>query len=254
MSAFLKAPWNLSVHGERFAEAIHPSVIGPALLLAIVLAWFAARRAPCEIRYASAVFGLFFCFWFLTGQFSRFLMPTMPLIILVCAAGFTRAIDGFRATTQTAISLGMSFLVLSSSLVIWLACYYNIPERVPIRVAFGKESRSQYLHRALPVSAAFDSIREVCGSQQERVFGVATQFGYLCPSLIPWTSPRAGFIWTKGLDQYYRGELRRLGVTHILVDGSMGGGRGIPMVDSGFWGRGGDEIYSVPPFKVVRLR
>lgn len=254
LSAFLKAPWNLSVHGERFAEAIHPSVIGPALLLAIVLAWFAARSVPCETRYALAVSGLFFCFWFLTGQFSRFLMPTMPLIVFVCAAGFARAIVGFRATTQAAISLGMSFLVLSSFLVIWLASYYNIPGRVPVRVVFGNESRTQYLHRALPVSAAFDSIRQVCGSQQERVFGVANQFGYLCPSLIPWTSPRAGFMWTKGPDQYYREELRRLGVTHVLVDGSAGGARGAPMVDSGFLGRAGDEVYSAPPFKVIRLR
>src|ERR1035441_7966197 len=36
VSALLALPWNISFHADRFIEALHPYVLGPFLLLAVV--------------------------------------------------------------------------------------------------------------------------------------------------------------------------------------------------------------------------
>jgi hypothetical protein len=252
-AAFLSLPWNLTVHGERFVEAIHPNVIGPAPLLAVIFGLAAAGSLGLEGSCAVVIVLVFAVAWFLSAQFTRYLMPVLPLVVFISVQGFTRTMEAASPKLRLPLALCLCLLLIPPSLVIWMASYYNIPERLPTRVVFGAESRAEYLRRALPVSAAYDSIREACFSSSQRVFGIGNQFGYLCPSLVPWTSTRSAFIWAKQSDTDYREAMRQLGVTYVLVDESVGTLRGIPMVASGFLERAGVVVYSSPPFRVIKL-
>ncbi len=252
VSALAALPWNISFHADRFIEALHPYVLGPFLLLAVVgcLAWPWLKK---ELRWAISIAALYTIAWFFRVQHLRYLAPVLPLVVLIAAGSLCRSLESLRSAQRRAALTMVGALVACPSLVIWLASYYNIPERIPFRVIFGFESRDEYRARILPVYPAFRAVGKACLSSSRGVLTILNEYGYLCPAMVVWTSPRASFVYKQASDDAYREMLRKLDIAYVVVDDSTERPRTLPFLASGFLDRAGEILYQGRSATAIRL-
>ena len=252
LSALAALPWNISFHADRFIEALHPYVLGPFLLLAVVgcLAW---PWLKTELRWAISIAALYTIAWFFRVQHLRYLAPVLPLVALIAAGSLCRTLESLRSAPRRAALIAVGALVACPSLVIWFASYYNIPERIPFRVIFGFESRDEYRARILPVYPAFRAVGDACLSSSRGVLTIMSEYGYLCPAMVVWTSPRASFVYKQASDDAYREMLRKLDIAYVVIDNSTQRPRTLPFVASGFLDRTGEILYQDRSATAIRL-
>ncbi len=251
-SAFMGLPWNMSFHGERFIEAVHPCVLGPCFIIALIGAIIVVPGFLGELRWSIFVVVLSVCGWFMRAQYLRYLIPTWPLVTVIAGVSLAHVIHPVSSLLRRVSITVLCGLLSSAGLVIWLASYYSIPERVPLRVIFGEESRATYRARTLSVDPAFESIRGACYSGSPGILSIGNEFHYLCPKMIAWTAPHASFLYDKDSDEGYRADLQKLGVGYVLVDAS-GDVPWIPFIESGFLSRAGDGVYSAGGVTVFKI-
>lgn len=251
--ALLELPWNTTFHADRFNEAVHPYVLGPCLLMAIAGCILNLRGLRNELRWAISVTALFAVAWFVGVQYLRYFVPALPLVAMIAGATAHGALTALRSERRRAALIVIATLFVVPSLVIWLASYYAIPERVPLRVIFGLESREAYRARILPIYAAFETVDGACHSSSGGVLSILNAYGYLCPQMVSSTSPRAAFVWKNGTDSWYRQELGKLDVDHIIIDDSTGEAAAMPFVASGFLARNGQLVYQGLRSVAVRI-
>ncbi len=134
---FLLIPWNVTMHPEKFEG--YGVQIGPAVLAFFPAAIVLGRRKIPHLGFM-AFFCLFYLvLWFLLGQSLRFLLPLLPVLIVMTMIGLSEATD------QSAAGRGMRFLLGFVLLLhAGLAVYHY---RDSFRVALGIESRDHYLSR-----------------------------------------------------------------------------------------------------------
>ena len=251
--SLLTLPWNISFHGERFIEALHPYVLGPCLLLAAASCMVAVPWVQRELRWAISVAVLFTLAWFFQVQYLRYLVPVLPVVTLIAAAALCRALGSLGPAPRRAALTMVGVLFVCPSLVIWLASYFNIPERVPFRVIFGGESQDAYRARILSVYPAYAAVGKACVSPARGVLTILNEYSYLCPEMLVWTSPRASFVHQKHTDTEYREMLQKLDVAYVVIDDPTEQTRNIPLLTSGFLDRGGEIIYQGRSATAVRL-
>jgi hypothetical protein len=251
--ALLALPWNMSFHAERFIEAVHPYVLGPCLLLALVACISALPWKHKELRWSISIAALYTLTWFFGAQYLRYFVPGLPLVALIAAVSVCRALQSLTTAPRRAALTMIGVLVVCPSLVIWLASYYNIPERVPFRVLFGLESREDYRARILSVYPAFGAVGKACSSPSHGVLAILNEYGYLCPAMLVWTSPRASFVYQQASDDAYREMLRKLDVAYVVIDDPSEQGHTLPFVASGFLDRAGEILYQGRSATAIRL-
>ncbi len=252
IGALMALPWNISFHGDRFIEALHPYVLGPFLVLAVVgcVAWPWLKK---ELRWAISIAVLFTIAWFLRTQYLRYMAPVLPLVALIAAGSLCRVLESLgSAQRRTALTM-VGVLVACPSLVIWLASYYNIPERIPFQVIFGMESRREYRERILSVYPAFGAVGKACWSSSRGVLTILNEYGYLCPAMVAWTAPRASFVYEHESDDKYREILRKLDIAYVVVDDPTEAAATIPFLASGFLDRAGEILYQGRGATAIRL-
>jgi len=110
--AYLRGPWDLTVHGAAFQfdrAGILPVLL--ALSPALPLAWRSADQTGRRILAAAAIFSLvYYSLWFLTYEHGPHLLPIVPVLALLTAAGATAleragGVRRWLALTVVAISL-----------------------------------------------------------------------------------------------------------------------------------------------------
>jgi len=252
VSALVALPWNISFHADRFIEALHPYVLGPFLLLALAgcVAWPWLKG---ELRWAISIAVLYTIAWFFRVQYLRYLAPVLPLVALIAAGSLHRVLESLGSTQRRAALMMVGALVACPSLVIWLASYYNIPERIPFAVIFGSESRSEYRARILPVYPAFGAVGKACWSSSRGVLTIQNEYDYLCPAMVAWTAPRASFVYQQESDDGYREMLRKLDIAYVVIDDPAEEAPTIPFLASGFLDRAGEILYQGRGATAIRL-
>ncbi len=132
---FFLIPWNVTMHPEKFEG--YGVQIGPAVLAFLPAAIVLGRRKIPHFGFMTFFCLFYLVLWFLLGQSLRFLLPLLPVLIVMTMIGLSEALD------ETMVGKGLRFL-LGFILFIHagLAVYHY---RESFRVALGLESRDHYL-------------------------------------------------------------------------------------------------------------
>lgn len=163
---FIWLPWRITRYPERFVE---DGSLGVAYLALLPLAFAAAaRRVPGWIT-AAAVASVFV--WFRTSQYLRFLMPMLPLLVLMIGAGAVNA-PGGRGVRRSAVALTVVSLALNAGA--WASP--GAPN-FPHGVATGRVTRFEYSAQYVPgflvsdfARRALPSPARIASAGDDRVF------------------------------------------------------------------------------------
>jgi hypothetical protein len=168
--ALARLPFRLVFNTDLFGEASPRGAAGLALLLAFPFAilLFQIRRAAAVLLSMAAIY---FVLWSYTFQYTRYLVPVLPVIcVLGIATAFYFDSDGRWSTFRKGILAAGLIMQFPSAPV----QYWNIPERFPIRLAFGRETRDAFLNRALVGYTAAIYLNGITRSS-DRVIGVGVE-------------------------------------------------------------------------------
>jgi hypothetical protein len=169
--SIVRLPFRYIFNTERFGEASPRGSAGIALLIAfpfsLILLWREQRIAGLLI----GTFATYFLAWAYTFQYSRYFVAILPVVCVLAAATALSA-DSLafpKIAGHLCLALGLIAQFPTTPLQFW-----NIPERFPIRVALGLETREQFLDRVLVGYAAVRHLNTVV-KPPERVIGVGVE-------------------------------------------------------------------------------
>jgi hypothetical protein len=180
--ALLTLPWALTFETHKFGEALAPGAMGLSLVLLPVGALLLLLGRGPHRRALVGAAVLSTMAWGLLVQYARYLVPVLPLIVVVVAAAALHVPADPRARRLNRALLG---LVLVAQFSVAPLLFWNVPERFPVRRAVGRESAEAFVSRALPGYAASRYVNRVI-SPGEWVIGphFANVRFYLDPPLV----------------------------------------------------------------------
>jgi hypothetical protein len=169
--SIIRLPFRYTFNTERFGEASPRGSAGVALLIAfpfsLILLWREKRIAGLLI----GTFAIYFLAWAYTFQYSRYFVPILPVVCVLAAATAFSA-DSFpfpKIAIQLCLALGLIAQFPTNPVQFW-----NIPERFPVRMALGLETREHFLDRTL---VGYGAVRHLNTDLKpaERVIGVGVE-------------------------------------------------------------------------------
>lgn len=255
----LRLPWALTFQSERFYEGLPGGVIGLSLLILPLL----ALRRPFS-RAATLLLALLVPFgilWIDNGyQYLRFALPGLPLVCLLAGyalAGLRRfASPGARTIRPLAniVSVALLLCWIAANLPLALPLYWNIPERVPLRVALGRESQDAYLARVIPSYNAYRAIERLHPGDTIHILAIFEEFRLYAPGIVePLWSP---VLPPLANETQALAALREHGVTHLLINRPAvpASVRDLFLLQPAFLERYGELEYNARGIVVYRLR
>ena len=133
----------LTYRTARFGEGLAAGAVGIAALLAALLV-FGIVTGSRSVRIVSAIALLFSACWFGSFQYARYLLPAVALALPAALAVCPWRAGPSRRLLRTALSV----TIFAQALVVPLQ-HWNIAGRFPLEVAFGRESRREFLERVV---------------------------------------------------------------------------------------------------------
>ncbi|HLH31353.1 MAG TPA: glycosyltransferase family 39 protein, partial [Terriglobia bacterium] len=146
IGAVLRMPFRLVFNTDLFREASPRGTMGNALLLALpfsVVLLFQNRRKAAVLL---ATVPIYFVLWAYTFQYARYFVALLPIICVLGVATFFYFDSSGPTGRFRRVCLWAALIVQFASVPVQ---FWNIPERFPVRLAFGRESRADFLKRAL---------------------------------------------------------------------------------------------------------
>lgn len=200
IAAALQLPWNLTTHGRAFNGMIS------SLLLALLPLFIFARRQRELDAFAVAAL-LMAVAWFFLYQETRFLLPCLALLAVLCGFGLQA---GVRTPLARNVLLALVLLVLFSQFAVTLAY-----KRAALPVALGLETREAFLLRTHDNYAACAWANENLPGNSTIVF-FATDAGYYCRRSVVYSNyvDFREAADAQGLQELLRG----FKATHVLVN------------------------------------
>lgn len=220
LKGLARLPWALSFEAGKLGEALPPSVIGACLLLvpmALLL-----RRVSRPYKVVAFVSLAYVGLWAFTAQYMRYLLPALPGACLLAALALDALEDGASRITRAIGAVlvpGMILLHVLCGFPAYAASFYNISERVPWKVAFGLESRDDYIARTVPAVAAFRFLATVNERTPVRLLVLGDESRLYFPGeMETMSSPCMTSILAAGTPQEAADVLRSQGFTHIVLN------------------------------------
>jgi hypothetical protein len=209
----LRLPFRL-VFDQPGAE---PRVLPLLFLFYAVAVWAAIRRR--ELQWPAAAAAAYIVFWFATTQQVRFLLPLVPLLSVLGAAGLSAAVERartpWRRRSRVAVTIGLAILAAAALAVVFRIAW--IAPALPTTPA----ERERYLERLTSYPFYRDLNERRHGNYAVYAFHdenltyycegrhLGDWFGPNCYADAPLTTARALFDW-----------LRQRGVSYLLVNQS----------------------------------
>lgn len=168
VSAFLRLPWDLSVHSLAFGDGMQPAAYGllPLLSLPIfLLVPGTADRAMAIRLWVIVILGS--VFWFATAQYGRYALPLMPLAAALVAANLDMLLRwaGLGSASSQRVRMvaaGTLLLIGTASLTILTASQtWQHPSRIPVAAVFGQQSREEFLTQMVRTYPAMQELARV---------------------------------------------------------------------------------------------
>jgi hypothetical protein len=151
--SLVRLPFALTFDTSRFGEAMPDGGVGLALALvpAVLLGW----KALSGKRLLLAITACYLIVWAFNVQYARYYIPLLPV---VCVLAMAAAVSVPERRLLRA-NLALVGVVLLAQVPLHFLQYWNIPERVPVPLAFGAETREAFLGRAL--GGIYDAVRHL---------------------------------------------------------------------------------------------
>ncbi len=167
-SSLLRLPFRLTFDSMRFGESSPSGSAGVALLLAFPFSvglLLAGTRNTGLLLITSFIYLLL---WAYSFQYVRYYVPILPVISILGVATVFHFSELPLLGTINRVCLMLALIMQfpTTSIQFW-----NIPERFPIAVALGRETREHFLERALGGYATVKYLNEVTKAG-DRLLGV----------------------------------------------------------------------------------
>jgi hypothetical protein len=161
LASLLKLPLTMISSPSEVMEAVPPGVFG-VLVAPLILGPLVALTGPRRGRVVAVASIVAYALWWNQLRYLRYLLPyaAVGLMLLPYVAGHAGVVAGRRWNAVSAICISVTAVALFPST---LAAFWNIPERLPWRVAVGVETAADYRTRTLPAR----SLSEVVNSWAE---------------------------------------------------------------------------------------
>ncbi len=165
-------PWQLTFQTGQYGEALVGGAVGIGLALwpcALVL--MPTKRAAIRAVLGIAALGL--VLWAIghATPYARYYIAVLP-VVLVLTVGAILALPSARRWRR--LRVGWLGVALVAQIATMPLLFWQIPERFPLRLALGQESREEFLGRALPTIHAAWFLNTVT-QPGERAVAVATE-------------------------------------------------------------------------------
>lgn len=175
---FLAAPWNISIHATRYFDGM---VLGAPFFLAFVPLIFLGRHRFRMLGPIGVFTIVYFAAWFwLLAQHVRYLMPVIPVLSVLTAAGVQAAWQRTEGATAGRLAFAAIFTVVALNQAMFVGIYGVI--RLP--VAIGLVSPSAYHAKTPGMGGAFyDTCRFISTNLRpgERYLSFLAPHSYYCP-------------------------------------------------------------------------
>ncbi|MFQ5716115.1 MAG: hypothetical protein ACE5GQ_03330 [Nitrospinales bacterium] len=221
LTDFLMLPVNLTFFSETHSLKFD-GVIGVLYFLLIPgLFWLRRGPALAAVCHLAILFAIFLVSWFMQSQYIRLLAPSFVFLTLLLAYGFERMM---AAAGRRKIPRRLAYLVLAGGVMFNLtAIGQEWLRKQPLEYLAGRESRDQYLARHIPSYPLFREINNALGEDAAVLFVYMRNLGYLCDrKFISDTFFEAhtlrALIHRDSSINGIAGQLRNMGVTHLLFD------------------------------------
>lgn len=143
---YLIAPFTVSLRAQPELPEFFDGVLGVAFLFGVPLIIWAYRRYGLkpELNIALIASGVLFVFWLFTSQQLRYLLPIFPsLAVAICFSAYLISQESKTLRQGLMVILLFISVVTGSVTLAWFA------QKNPLAVAFGGESREDYLTRRI---------------------------------------------------------------------------------------------------------
>ncbi len=222
LRALLILPWNLFMHAEYFHSDAGLSI---SLLIGIPFAMYEIARKAYARRIAVVTLGFMF-FWFFTSQILRYLIPVLPLVCVLAAAGMGRFFEQFFPSSRLARTLAAVVVTVLLMLPGWRFVLHTVTSMGPPPAI--PEERAEYLAKRLPSYGAVHYLNNVAGSSYNLYSYGDARIAYYAEGEFrgdvfgPWRYSRlTGLLG--GSEDSLRQELNSMGSSHLLIREGSGG-------------------------------
>jgi 4-amino-4-deoxy-L-arabinose transferase-like glycosyltransferase len=144
--SLLELPFRFTFDTGRFGEALPRGGVGLCLLLLLPFGICLLGKRRSSVSVLLAVGATYVLAWALVFQYARYFVPVLPVVSALGVA----TVDCFsRGTRWRRWNWALLSLGAAAQVVILPVQFWNIPERIPLRLAFGLEKREEFLLRSL---------------------------------------------------------------------------------------------------------
>jgi len=221
-------PWTVTFHPGPF-RGTPGFVFLPALVLAL------ARRLPRPVGYGMAITACYFYSWALSAQEIRYLVPLVPLISVLAAAGLLApgrerahhapAASPVGAWRRAAVVAGALVVVAGSTLAFpwWYPAVvkewtYWHSYQSPFSYLLGRESAQEFLKRDVPSIYVYDYVNShLDGRNRILLLNDAARFYSRAPTLYSFTV-EAERILLEETEAGVVAGLTASRITHVLLN------------------------------------
>jgi hypothetical protein len=229
-AALAALPWNITTHGARFG-----GTLGPLFLMLVPFAF--VRRDRRQFIVIAVGAAAYVAVWASPlGSFQlRFLLPVVPCLAVLAAAGGRLVIDSTRRAFGSAAAAAVPVAIMLLLLVNlppfmdwhdterrgWDGWLTHVLRGVPGAVVAGGESTDTYLARTVPTYRAWQEIdRRTAPDARVLTFVGGDQLYSHRPRLWSDTAMATPITWgaLAGDEPQMLAAARRAGITHVLFD------------------------------------
>ncbi len=160
----LRLPLTMVTDPTRYMEAVPRGVFGvlPILLMVFALTGWWGASAGRRVVWAATIVALIA--WWEQLRYLRYLLPYSYVAILlvpVYLGALRRPIGRIRRSWRAGLGVIAAGVLVVASAGTATATFFNIPERVPVHVAVGREDPMAYLERNMAGVRAVQAINRL---------------------------------------------------------------------------------------------
>ncbi len=170
-ASLLKLPFTLTFDTQRYGGGLFDGGVGLTLPVLIALGVALWRQKQRGVRLLIAASAVYLGLWSATFQYGRNYVPILPVVITL-AVGAIAVLTRFK--WQSRLHPALLGAALAGQVMIIPGQHWNIPERIPLRLAFGLEDQASFLSRAAAGYAGAQYLNSVTAAG-ESVLGVGAE-------------------------------------------------------------------------------
>lgn len=216
---FLNLPWDITYHSSVYMEGIPDGFVGVAFVIMLPLIFFTRLKSSGITLLLLLICIGFISVWFRIGQYLRYMLPVLPLASILAAYVLLYYKNNYPRYFEEIGSIVIT-ICLICTIPISLISFWNIPERIPYKVALGIESQENYLSRVIRNYRAASYLNKNYDYNKIRVLLIGTHHCFYLKATaenLP-SSPRMTNSLIINTNTELSTYLKEKGITHILID------------------------------------